>query len=785
MATPDRAVRERALSLDASFIVQAPAGSGKTGLLTQRLLRLLSVVDQPEEILAITFTRKAAAEMRARVLKALHEADADSAEERSDHGRRTRALAQAACRRSEAQGWQLLADPSRLKIMTFDALNIRLAGTLPLTAGSAVTLQPVEDAGALHRAAAREVLALAGEDDHDGAAVRLLLAHLDSDGQRFIDQLAAELARRDQWLRHVLAGTRDADHRGALEAALGRMVASRLVEAVGHLPARCVEVLPVLMTQAAREATDAAVAARFARLPDIAAGRLLKMPPAAAAHVGTWRAGAALLLTGKGDLRKTIDKRCGFPPQAAELKAQAVSLLDALSAQPTAVSALQQIAALPDPALEDSQWQLLEALGRVLTLASAALRLLGSERGETDFIELALAAQRALGEATEPSDFALAMDFRLRHLLVDEFQDTSHGQFELLRRLVAGWTPGDGRTLFCVGDPMQSIYRFREADVGLFLQARRHGLGGVALEPLHLTANFRSAPLLVDWVNELFARLMPAEEDLATGAAPYTPAVAALSEDAGAAAEVSVLRNPDEETTKVVDWLRAAMQNSDEAQSIAVLVRNRRHMQRILPALRDEGLPVEAIAFEPLADSPAVQDLIALTRALTHLDDRVAWLAVLRSPCFGLSLTEIHTLVYDAREQVILDVLADAARLARLEAATRDRVVRGRGVLEHWLSRRGELRLAALIEGCWLALGGPATLSDARDLDDCHALLRRIASLQQGCDLPDPAELPGQLARLFRVHPSPARRCIQVMTIHHAKGLEFDHVVVCGLGEAT
>ena len=216
-----------------------------------------------------------------------------------------------------------------------------------------------------------------------------------------------------------------------------------------------------------------------------------------------------------------------------------------------------------------------------------------------------------------------------------------------------------------------------------------------------------------------------------------------------------------------------------------MLVRNRRHMRRILPALRDEGLPVEAIAFEPLADSPAVQDLIALTRALTHLDDRLAWLALLRSPCFGLSLVEIHALVYDAREQVVIDVLADASRLVRIKAATRERLVRGLAVLEHWLSRRGELRLAALVEGCWLALGGPATLSDERDLLDCHALLRKIAALQQGCDLPDPAELSGQLAQLFRVHPSTARRRIEVMTIHHAKGLEFDHVVVCGLGESS
>ena len=80
-----------------------------------------------------------------------------------------------------------------------------------------------------------------------------------------------------------------------------------------------------------------------------------------------------------------------------------------------------------------------------------------------------------------PTELALALDYRIRHLLVDEYQDTSPSQARLLELLVAGWQPGDGRSLFCVGDPMQSIYAFREADVTLFLQAQRQGIGGVAL----------------------------------------------------------------------------------------------------------------------------------------------------------------------------------------------------------------------------------------------------------------------------------------------------------------
>ena len=85
-----------------------------------------------------------------------------------------------------------------------------------------------------------------------------------------------------------------------------------------------------------------------------------------------------------------------------------------------------------------------------------------------DFMELGIAARDALGQIDNPTEVAYRMDSRIEHLLVDEFQDTSRAQFELLEQLTGGWQPGDGRTLFLVGDPMQSIYRFRQAEVGLF-----------------------------------------------------------------------------------------------------------------------------------------------------------------------------------------------------------------------------------------------------------------------------------------------------------------------------
>jgi len=190
---------------------------------------------------------------------------------------------------------------------------------------------------------------------------------------------------------------------------------------------------------------------------------------------------------------------------------------------------------MPPAAYSDGQWEALGAIVQLLPRAVAELKLVCAERGQADFTEIAQGVVRALGDPGEPTDLLLSLDVRIHHVLVDEFQDTSISQWELLDRLTAGWEPGDGRTVFAVGDPMQSIYRFREAQVGLFLRARHRGFGGVKLEPLTLSTNFRSWAGIVEWVNSAFARILPAQEDFAAGAVPYTPSTPHLPRQPGEA----------------------------------------------------------------------------------------------------------------------------------------------------------------------------------------------------------------------------------------------------------
>src|SRR5258706_458221 len=533
----DQRERDRALDTGTSFIVQAPAGSGKTTLLVSRFLELLKKSDKPEEVLAITFTRKAAAEMRKRVLEKLPNADEIA---------------------------------HRLRIETIDAFCLSLARQLPVPSRFGVAPGIADDPQPLYREAAWRVAA-----SFENPAVARLLAHLDNNVGAAVALLAGMLAKRDQWLRKTgLAPTRQ-----ELELAFSAE-RRRLLEKARRL--------------------DARASVEF----------------------------SASVLTKKGEWRK---------------RSNDAKLLQGNEALRQALEALLM---LPPGEYSEPQWAALEAMLALLPLAAAELKLVFAARGEADFTEVAQGAVRALGSVEDPTDLLLYLDARINHVLVDEFQDTSISQWELLERLTAGWQQGDGRTLFVVGDPMQSIYRFREAEVGLFLRARREGLPNVKLEPLTLETNFRSQAGIVEWVNQAFNLVLPKEENETSGAVPYSPSSAHHPALPGEAVTWHACADSILESQRVLELIPKAEGNC------ALLVRNRSALAGIVPALKAAGIRFRAIEIDKLGEKQVVQDLFALTRALTHLADRVAWLAILRAPWVGMSLHELSSNFEEKKETI-------------------------------------------------------------------------------------------------------------------------------------
>ena len=213
-----------------SCIVQAPAGSGKTELLTQRMLGLLSRVENPEEVVAITFTRKAAAEMNHRLVTRLRAATTESEKELEPHEQVSRELALAALQNDEARGWNLLEQPSRLRIRTIDSLCSELARQLPILSGLGGGQQIAEDAEPLYRlAAARTMAAIEDKQDELQADIIRVLGRYDNQYDRLVDLLTSMLSHREQWIGHLLAiRTGDSFDRKALEDALTLLVEAEL-----------------------------------------------------------------------------------------------------------------------------------------------------------------------------------------------------------------------------------------------------------------------------------------------------------------------------------------------------------------------------------------------------------------------------------------------------------------------------------------------------------------------------------------------------------------------------
>ena len=771
----DRDHRRQALDPSLSFIVQAPAGSGKTELLIQRFLVLLARVKQPESIVAITFTRKAAAEMRHRVLKALDRASGPAPN--TDHEKLTWSLARAVVGRNEQMQWHLPEQPSRLRIQTIDSLCSLLVRQRPLQSQMGTELPPTENAGHLYRQAAYRTLALL---DSDEASYELkesltgLLAHLDNDYAKIVGQLSMLLGRRQDWLNHVNT-KQGADLRARIEASLVQVVERTLEKVRDLFPdyyrRGAVELAQFAGGNLERSDSDS---------PLRACSQIVTFPGSDVGQLSIWRGFAELFLTKSGGKRKSLNKNLGFPatPDGRQAKAR----FKEIELDSRVLAALHALRDLPPVQFEDNQWEFLASTIDVLKEAVRQLQHVFAQEQQVDFAEIALGARNALG--SDASDAFKAFGIGVRHLLVDEFQDTSQSQFGFLTQLVQGWQPEDKRTVFLVGDPMQSIYGFREAEVELFLRARRSGIGNVRLVPLNLTANFRSCPAIVDWVNTAFEGAFPDEEDALTGAVSYARSQSAKAVALASSVHVHPLVckefDADKEADSVLEIIEDAYRQKPDG-TIAVLVRSRSHLTRIVAALRSRGTRFRALEIDALQDRAAVRDLKALWQALRSTGNRIAWLSVLRAPWCGLTLTDLKALVGEQFEESIFDRMCDDNVVAQLSESGQARLGRVRPVLRHAIEQQARLPARVWLEVTWIELGGPACLRTRTELDEACAFLDFLEHSQSGFDLNSEKLFEQNLARLFAPPDTEAGDSLQIMTIHGAKGLEFDTVILPGL----
>ncbi|MCW8200651.1 DNA helicase UvrD [Verminephrobacter aporrectodeae subsp. tuberculatae] len=617
--------------------VQACAGAGKTWMLVSRMLRALLDGCAPHEILAITFTKKAAGEMRQRLHEWLGEfarqpLDALTGELRARGVHPERALEARAALQNLYR--QTLASGRPVQIRTFHSWFAALLGTAPLALLQALGLP-----------AHFELL------EDDAQAVRAVWGP-------FLHTVVADASLRADYAAMVALHGRAQTHK-ALAAALAKRVEFALADAAGVV--------------------DASVPPFQEQFPDLRAYAEPAHALRDAACVQRWRALAKTLgaQTGKTPQKaaQALDAAldCADPQQRLDglRKALFVAAQDRLAKNlekfAPACAAEPELQGLLAARRQHAAWQHQQRMARLTRCLSAQFADLKRQHGWVDMNDVERAAQAMLADPVLSGWVQERLDARVRHLLIDEFQDTNPLQWQALHAWLSGYAgAGGGATapsVFIVGDPKQSIYRFRRAEPQVFIAAQafvRDGLGGDLLSCEHTR---RNATRVIAAVNQVMdsaqaqhetsgfrahttesqdpgalLRLPAIPSAEAPGGAEGTEADAplawrdSLTEAHQEAEETRRMRECAQAAAWVAQWIAAGTPPGE----VLVLARKRDRLAPMQDALRALHLPCVQPEKADLFDAPEVQDMVALLDALVSTGHDLALARALKSPLFGL-----------------------------------------------------------------------------------------------------------------------------------------------------
>ncbi len=777
-----------------SVAVEACAGAGKTWMLVSRMVRALLDGSAPHEILAITFTKKAAGEMRLRLQEWLLQfAAQDDAALRQEL--RTRGFTQ---------------EPTAAQLQTLRGLHAAL-----LQAGRPVQIRTFHSwFAALLRSAPLQALTDLGLPtqyellENDAQAVDLVWP-------RFQSRVAADASARQDYGDAVATHGRHQTQK-ALESALSKRVEFALADVNGVVDASVQHFTqqypdfagvptPAALLDSARVRSLLLDAARL-----LGASTLKTCLEAATAlersvTAGDLAAAQDALLTQKGTPRKLSDKLVGI-----ETVRQAQDcLIEIAQAQAQHEAWLHQ--------------QRLARLSRMLVVEYAQLK---RERGWIDMGDLERSALALMADPVFSGWVQERLDARVRHLMIDEFQDTNPLQWQALSAWLSSYAgAGQAPSVFLVGDPKQSIYRFRRAEPQVFKAAQRfvaEGLGGDLLSCDHTR---RNAPAIMGLVNTVMGQAQDAgefegfrvhsTESVAQGAVLRLPRIArdAIAEDADAQAAVwrdslTAPRVVAEETRKVLECRQAAEWLAQQLQAgayqpgdVMVLARKRERLGLMQAELARLHIPAQQPEKNELADMPEVQDLVALLDVLVSPAHDLSLARALKSPLFGVDDDALVQLVLCKRalEAVGADDVADSqtggtsARSAKMPwlqvlqqasdlppvlAPLGERLTRWKGWVDA-LPPHDALS-AIFHDGDVLARHAAASSASQRDgvLANLRALLAAALQVDGGRYSTAYALVRALRAGGIRAPVRAETLAVRLLTVHGAKGLEAPLVLL-------
>ena len=774
----DQQARVDALDPDASLIIQAPAGSGKTELLIQRYLRLLTTVSRCDMVLAVTFTKKAAGEMRARIVYALDCAQHQPMPEQP-HAQLTWQLAHAVIHHAQQHHWPLSDLSNHLSIMTIDACCqhfLSLADT-PFHLYAQYQLHP--QPSTFYRDVIQQFIhsyclqksARYYDDFHQ------LLMHYHHDYRAVEQLMTTALSNREKWIGLTLT-TRSTDF------------ITQFLESVNHCQDAHIDRLLAAHTPQQIHDIESVLSALHTLNQSLglsSAIDTLATQTVSDWDIQQWQCFVQLLRTQSEQWRQRFTQQHGIANQAS-LKRLDASLqsqyADAKSALKLLISHYQTTESLASLLIEtlwipivddpETEWACIQPLLNILPALVAFLHLSMDTHQVSDFSGINLQLLSALTDETASQALKLRIYQRYRHVLIDEFQDTSVHQFAMFEQAFSSWQDEPQRTLCVVGDPMQSIYRFRQAEVKLFYQAKNNGFCGVSLQHLQLVRNFRSTNRIVDPLNQIFSAVMSPQHN------PFFPAQSVAHTEEGGCFWHEV--HADLSQAQVLCHQIHQLQAQHPTQSICLLVRSRTQLRYILPALARQGIEYQGVGLHALGQSQSVLDLFSLTCMLLDTFNRLSWVSFLNAPAVALPIDDIQHICRD-KNAAVWDALQRMT--AQLSTPAQQILARVIPAVNTALQRVGRVPLSQIAMQLWYRLGFDLVVASSNEYAHCLQFFDRLQELEKAA-IPITYE---RLQQLLPTYPesaqSPDPSRLTVMTIHKSKGLEFDIVLIPYLEQGT
>ena len=752
----DHQVRKKALG-QGSFIVQAPAGSGKTSLLVKRFLNRLLEVKSPKEVLALTFTNKAAAEMAQRLKEALEGKSKDN-----EIKKIVEKISKHALKNKWDEGYI-----DSLMVMTIDKLALRLIKQTPILSSSGVNFLTDEDPDDLYRETIRETITSNAEN-------HLLFKYFDYDYHKLTEQLLALISKRDQWLP-IVSGLLRSDDKN-IEEIYGTYYTNELNIWVEE------KIKPNFTNEDLKELEI--IVSYLADNKNIDHKDKLR----SSINYEFWFYIRDLILTKSGkQIRKKIDTSSGFPAtnEGKEIKERLLKLIELK---------INKFNILIDFFNVTYHKNIVDIYPLItpfcLLLIDMVTRLNEKfkERRIIDFTQIMGNAVEALRDTHLP----LILDQNISHILVDEFQDTNESQLIFIELLTQNFAGNPEKSFFAVGDPMQSIYRFRKAEVEIFSRVQKNGISDLKLTSLFLKVNFRSNKNIIDWLNNSFSKAFPLIDDSDEGSVPYSSCESSNNNLEGGMELIALTCDTKSKTAQyeaealyVLNLIKDTRKSNPDA-SIAVLTRSKAHLNELITLInkKDSSIPIDAIEMSKILSNQTFQDILCLTKALFDFSDRTNWIAALKSPWCGLSINDLVLLFEKDHKSLVWELINNIDNTSRLDKNSARRLRSFVEVIRENIQYRGRISHRYFVEGIWRQLNGEESMVDSNDIQNIDLFLELLEEASEILSI-DFIKLERLIENKFISKTSIQKNSIKFLTIQKSKGLEFDHVIIPNLNKRT